>query len=67
MTAGLGLAAVGAAGVAQAQPDYHWCPGQPWDPAWGDNWDWARCHDAHYYDGDPHDPGHWHGPGPGQP
>jgi hypothetical protein len=48
-------------------PDYHWCPGQFWDPGWGNNWDGGRCHDDRYYDGDPHDQGHWHGPGPWQP
>jgi hypothetical protein len=61
-TAGLGLAGLGAAAVAQAQPapvpDYHWCPGGYWDSGWGDNWDWGRCHDEYWYDGDPHD--HWH-------
>jgi hypothetical protein len=73
MTAGFGLAGLGAAAVAEAQPgpvpDYHWCPGQPWDPGWGNNWDWNRCHDDNYYDGDPRDADHWHGPGqyPGGP
>jgi hypothetical protein len=61
-SAGLGLAGLGAATVAQAQPapfpDYHWCPGDYWDPGWADNWDWGRCHDDHWYDGDAHD--HWH-------
>ncbi|BCO37500.1 hypothetical protein JMUB5695_03806 [Mycobacterium heckeshornense] len=67
MTAGFALAGLGAASVAHARPtplpNYHWCPGQPWDPGWGNNWDWNRCHDDNYYDGDPHDPDHWHGPG----
>ena len=68
ITAGLGLAGVGAAGIAEAQPagplpDYHWCPGQFYDPGWGNNWDWNRCHDDFYGDGDPHDQGHWHGQG----
>jgi hypothetical protein len=59
---------VGAASVAEAQPagplpDYHWCPGQFYDPGWGNNWDWNRCHDDFYGDGDPHDQGHWHGNG----
>ena len=48
-------------------PDYHWCPGQDWDPGWGNNWDSGRCHDDFYGDGDPHDAGHWHGPGPWHP
>jgi hypothetical protein len=68
ITAGLGLAGVGAASVAEAQPagplpDYHWCPGQFYDPGWGNNWDWNRCHDDFYFDGEPRDQGHWHGPG----
>lgn len=70
MALGTGLAASGSAPV-QAQPapfpDYHWCPGQFWDPGWGNNWDWGRCHDDFYFDGDPHDAGHWHGPGPWHP
>jgi hypothetical protein len=67
LTAGLGLAGLGAASVAEAypgpMPDYHWCPGQFWDPGWGNNWDWNRCHEDGYYDGEPHDQGHWHGYG----
>lgn len=66
MGAGLGLVGLGAADIAQAHPapfapmpDYHWCPGQPFDPAWGDNWDWGRCHDDHFYDGEPRDEGHF--------
>ena len=59
LTTGLGLAGLGAASVAEAypgpMPDYHWCPGQFWDPGWGNNWDWGRCHDDFYFDGDPHD------------
>jgi hypothetical protein len=68
MSAGLGLAGLGAAAVAEAQPApfapfpaYHWCPGQWWDPGWGRNWDFGRCHDDHWFDGDPRDQGHWHG------
>jgi len=67
MTAGLGLAGLGAAAIAQAQPapfpDYHWCPGEGWDPGWGSNWDYGRCHDDHWYDGEARDSGHWHGYG----
>jgi hypothetical protein len=68
ITAGLGLAGVGVASVAEAQPagplpDYHWCPGQFYDPGWGNNWDWNRCHDDFYFDGEPRDQGHWHGQG----
>jgi len=71
-TAGLGLAGLGAASIVEAQPagplpDYHWCPGQFFDPHWGPNWDAGRCHDDFYFDGEPRDPGHWHGPGPWHP
>jgi len=45
---GLGLAGVGAASVAEAMPmapmpDYHWCPGQWWDPGWGFKIGRASC------------------------
>jgi hypothetical protein len=81
MTAGLGLAGVGTAINAQAQPaplpDYHWCPGDFYDPAWGPNWDWNECHDDFHRDrdGDDHSrdfrryddrgpgPGDYRGPG----
>ena len=71
ISAGLGLAGIGTASLAEAQPsaplpDYHWCPGQWFDPAWGHNWDGGRCHDDFYFDGEPHDQGHWHGNGPWQ-
>ncbi|WP_084293466.1 hypothetical protein [Mycobacterium gastri] len=29
-----------------------WCPGDFWDPGWGNNWDWNNYHD------------NWRGPGP---
>ena len=45
-------------------PDYHWCPGQFWDPGWGFNWGGDRCHDDGFFDGEPRDGGHWHGQGP---
>ena len=42
------------AGDGQAQPgpfaQYHWCPGQFWDPGWGSNWDGNNCHDDHHRD-----------------
>jgi hypothetical protein len=71
LATGLGLAGLGAASVAEAypgpMPDYHWCPGQWWDPGWGNNWDGGRCHDDFYGDGDPHDRDHWHGYGDWHP
>jgi hypothetical protein len=72
LTAGVGLGSLGAAAVAQARPAapfpaYHWCPGDYWDPGWGNNYDWGRCHDDFYYDGEPHDADHWHGPGAWHP
>jgi hypothetical protein len=71
MSAGLGLATLGGAAVTQAQPaplpDYHWCPGEGWVPGWGPNWDPGRCHDDHWYDGDPREPAYWHGYGPPPP
>ncbi|MGE2817686.1 hypothetical protein ACQI5H_21475 [Mycobacterium heidelbergense] len=44
---GLGLAGLGAATDVQAQPGPfpQWCPGEFWDPGWGNNWDWNNCHD----------------------
>jgi hypothetical protein len=70
MSAGLGLAGLGAAAIAEAQPaplpDYHWCPGQFWNPGWGNNWGGDRCHDDHWYDGEARDQGHWHGYGYGR-
>jgi hypothetical protein len=48
MTTGLGLAGLGVASVAEAQPGPfpQWCPGDFWDPGWGGNWDGGRCHDG---------------------
>lgn len=70
LATGLGLSGLAAASVAEAfpgpagpMPDYHWCPGQFFDPGWGNNWDWNRCHDDFYGDNDPHDRDHWHGQG----
>src|ERR1700731_836536 len=61
VTGGLGLAGLGlASGTAQADigpvPLYHWCPGDFWDPGWGDNWDGGNCHDDFHRDID----GDWH-------
>ena len=48
-------------GTAQAVPgfipDYHWCPGQFFDPGWGPNWDQNVCHDDFHRDND----GNFHG------
>jgi hypothetical protein len=67
MSAGLGLAGLGPVAVAEAQPaplpDYHWCPGQFWDPGWGGDWDGGRCHDDHWQGGNPGN--HWQGGNPG--
>jgi hypothetical protein len=68
-TAALGLGGAGAA-IAQAQPapipDYHWCPGQFWDPGWGPNWDGGNCHDDHHRDMDGWDHNRdWNGGGLG--
>lgn len=50
-----------ASGTAQAAPgfipDYHWCPGQFFDPNWGPNWDQNVCHDDFHRDND----GNFHG------
>ncbi len=47
MAAGVGLAGLGVAPHAEAQPGPfpQWCPGEFWDPGWGDNWDGGNCHD----------------------
>jgi hypothetical protein len=51
LSTGIGLAGLGAASVAEAipgpagpMPAHNWCPGQFWDPGWGNNWDWHNCH-----------------------
>lgn len=70
VAAGLGLAGLGTAASAQADDPpwpfegYHWCPGQPFDPRWGPNWDPHTCHDAHHrdMDGTIHN-GDYYGPG----
>lgn len=66
----LGFVALGAAGVAQAEPRYHWCPGEQWSGWMGFNWNTNYCHDNHYLDNVPHDPEHWQNGGtydPGWP
>jgi len=70
--AGLGLAGLSAGTEAQAQPGPfpQWCPGDFWDPGWGDNWDGGHCHDNFRGDrggfgdhGGPGDHGGFGGPG----
>jgi hypothetical protein len=47
IAAGMGLAGIAVATDAHAQPGPlpTWCPGDWWDPGWGDNWDRGGCHD----------------------
>jgi hypothetical protein len=71
VAAGFGLAGGGIAPKAHAEDPpwpfvgYHWCPGNPWNPAWGPNWDPTTCHDAHHrdIDGTIHNRDYY-GPGP---
>ena len=61
-TGGVGLAAQPAQAQVGPFPDYHWCPGEFWDPGWGFNWDWGNCHDDHHRDRDGWDHNHdWWG------
>lgn len=57
---GLGVAGLGTAADAAAAPTSfpQWCPGDFWDPGWGDNWDAWHCHDNARFDhpGGPGDP-----------
>ena len=72
LSGGLGLAGWGlGGGIAQAQPfapfpTYHWCPGDYWDPGWGNNWEGGSCHDDHHrdVDFDNHDRDYWGDRGP---
>lgn len=58
VTSGIGFACAGAVTSARADDPpfpfvgYHWCPGQPFNPAWGPQWDPTTCHDAHHRDMD---------------
>src|ERR1700676_2434858 len=63
LAAGLGLAGLGVATEAQAQvgPFPQWCPGDSWDPGWGNNWDGGGCHDNFRGQGGPG----WDRGGPG--
>jgi hypothetical protein len=66
---GFGLASAASAHADVPWPfvGYHWCPGQPFDPAWGPQWDASTCHDAHHrdMDGTVHNFDYW-GPSPFQ-
>ncbi|WP_078290630.1 hypothetical protein [Mycobacterium sp. D16R24] len=48
----LGLAATADAAPALPAPDYHWCPGEFWNPIWGFNWELGECHDDWHRDRD---------------
>jgi hypothetical protein len=50
--AGLGLSIGTAAATVGPLPEYHWCPGQDFDPGWGNNWDSNVCHDDFHRDND---------------
>ncbi|WP_238963610.1 hypothetical protein KN248_002860 [Mycobacterium paraintracellulare] len=64
VSSGLALSALGLAGGPGAQaapaPTDHWCPGEPWNPAWGNvlDWDWNRCHEWQH-PGGPTAPSGW--------
>lgn len=44
---GLALATFGLPAQAAPAPSNHWCPGDQWNPGWGQayDWDWGQCHD----------------------
>lgn len=51
--AGLALSTgIAGAVVGGAAPQYHWCPGDYFDPGWGNNWEPGGCHDDFHRDGD---------------
>lgn len=56
---GLAGGPVAAAAPAPA-PTGHWCPGDPWNPSWGNvlDWDWHQCHDWQH-PGGPTGPAGW--------
>ncbi|EUA25870.1 putative secreted protein antigen [Mycobacterium intracellulare 1956] len=64
VSSGLALSALGLAGGPGAQaapaPTDHWCPGEPWNPAWGNvlDLDWNRCHEWQH-PGGPTAPSGW--------
>ena len=73
VSSGFGLA--GAVTTTSARADdptwpfvgYYWCPPNPWNPAWGPQWEPNTCHDAHHraVDGTIHSNDYW-GPSPFQ-
>jgi hypothetical protein len=50
--AGLVLSTGTAGAVVGAMPEYRWCPGENFDPGWGNNWEPNTCHDDFHRDGD---------------
>jgi hypothetical protein len=50
--AGLALSTGIAGAVVGGMPDYHWCPGDNFDPGWGNNWEPNACHDDWHRDAD---------------
>jgi hypothetical protein len=59
VAAGMGLTGLAVATETHAQPGPlpTWCPGEFWDPGWGNNWDGGGCHDNFRggWGGGPHD------------
>lgn len=53
--AGLALSTGVAGAVVGGMPDYHWCPGDNFDPGWGNNWEPNACHDDWHRDADGYD------------
>jgi hypothetical protein len=50
--AGLALSTGTAGAVVGGMPEYHWCPGDNFDPGWGNNWETNACHDDWHRDAD---------------
>ena len=57
---GLGLAGGIAQGAPPPAPSSRWCPGDQWNPVWGNisDWDWGHCHDWQGLAG-PYGPAGW--------
>jgi hypothetical protein len=49
---GLALSTGIAGAVVGGMPEYHWCPGENFDPGWGNNWEPNGCHDDWHRDAD---------------